>query len=96
MAAVLAPVVRSDRGWFQERHDALGWKLEVVSYDTDAAAAFQQALDLEVDYVASTGTSQAILQDQIDAAKAAGIGYFSCFDTSEPRPGREQHLDAVR
>jgi ABC-type sugar transport system substrate-binding protein len=70
---------------FKNATDALGWKLEVVSYDTDAAAAFQQALDLNVDYVASSGTSQAVLQDQIDAAKAAGIGYFSCFDTSEPQ-----------
>jgi ABC-type sugar transport system substrate-binding protein len=70
---------------FKNATDALGWKLEVVSYDTDAAAAFQQALDLKVDYVASSGTSQAVLQDQIDAAKAAGIGYFSCFDTSEPK-----------
>ena len=70
---------------FKNATDALGWKLEVVSYDTDAAAAFQQALDLNVDYVASSGTSQAVLQDQIDAAKTAGIGYFSCFDTSEPK-----------
>ena len=70
---------------FKDATDALGWKLEVVTYSTDAAAAFQQAIDLGVDYVASTGTSQAVLQDQIDAAKAAGIGYFSCFDTSEPK-----------
>ena len=70
---------------FKDATDALGWKLEVVTYSTDAAAAFQQAIDLGVDYVASTGTSEAVLQDQIDAAKAAGIGYFSCFDTSEPK-----------
>ena len=70
---------------FKDATDALGWKLEVITYSTDAAAAFQQAIDLGVDYVASTGTSQAVLQDQIDAAKAAGIGYFSCFDTSEPK-----------
>ncbi len=69
---------------FKDATDALGWKLEVVTYSTDAAAAFQQAIDLGVDYVASTGTSQAVLQDQIDAAAAAGIGYFSCFDTSPP------------
>ena len=69
---------------FKDATDALGWKLEVVTYSTDAAAAFQQAIDLGVDYVASTGTSQALLQDQIDVAAAAGIGYFSCFDTSPP------------
>ena len=70
---------------FKNATDALGWTLEVITYDTDAAAAFQQAIDLGVDYVATTGTSQAVLQDQIDAAAAAGIGYFSCFDTSEPK-----------
>ena len=69
---------------FKNATDALGWKLDVISYDTDAAAAFQQAIDSKVDYVASSGTSQAVLQAQIDAAKAAGIAYFSCFDTSEP------------
>lgn len=69
---------------FKDATEALGWNLEVVTYSTDAAAAFQQAIDLGVDYVASTGTSQAVLQDQIDAAAAAGIGYFSCFDTSPP------------
>jgi hypothetical protein len=70
---------------FENATAALGWTLEVVTYDTDAAAAFQQALDLGVDYVATTGTSQAVLQDQITAAAEAGIGYFSCFDTSEPQ-----------
>jgi ABC-type sugar transport system substrate-binding protein len=70
---------------FKNATEALGWNLEVVSYDTDAAPAFQQAIDLGVDYVATTGTSQALIQAQIDAAAAAGIGYFSCFDTSEPQ-----------
>ncbi len=70
---------------FKNATDALGWKLEVISYETDAAPAFQQAIDLGVDYVATSGTAQALIQDQIDAAKAAGIGYFSCFDTSEPK-----------
>ena len=64
--------------------DALGWKLEVITYSTDVAAAFQQAIDLGVDYVATSGTSQAVIQDQIDAAAAAGIAYFSCYDTSPP------------
>ncbi len=69
---------------FKNATDALGWTLETVSYDTDAAAAFQQAIDLGVDYIATSGTPAAILQDQIDAAAEAGIGYFSCFDNSEP------------
>ncbi len=48
--------------------ELLGWNLEVVSWDTDAAAAFQQALDQGVDYVAITGTSPALIQDQLDQA----------------------------
>ncbi len=70
---------------FKNATDALGWKLEVISYETDAAPAFQQAIDLGVDYVASSGTSQSVIQDQIDAAAKKGIAYFSCYDTSEPK-----------
>ncbi len=76
---------------FTNATDALGWKLEVITYEADPVAAFQQAIDLGVDYVATTGTSQAVIQDQIDAAKAAGIGYFSCYDTSEPK-GEENNI----
>lgn len=69
---------------FKEAVETLGWNLEVVSWSTDAAAAFQQAIDLGVDYVALTGTAPALVQDQIDAAAEAGIGFFSCFDTADP------------
>jgi ABC-type sugar transport system substrate-binding protein len=69
---------------FKEATELLGWKLEVVSWSTDAAAAFQQAIDLGVDYVAITGTAPELIQDQIDTATAAGIGFFSCFDTADP------------
>lgn len=69
---------------FEKATDLLGWQLEVVSWDTDAASAFQQALDLGVDYVAITGTAPALIQDQIDAAAEAGIPLMSCFDTADP------------
>ncbi len=69
---------------FENAAAALGWTLEVISWETDAAAAFQQAIDLGVDYVAITGTAPALIQDQIDAAAEAGIGFFSCFDTALP------------
>ncbi len=64
--------------------ETIGWNLEVISWSTDAAAAFQQAIDQGVDYVALTGTAPALVQDQIDAAAEAGIGFFSCFDTADP------------
>ncbi|CAN5435010.1 hypothetical protein BH23ACT3_BH23ACT3_00580 [soil metagenome] len=69
---------------FEEAVGLLGWNLEIVSWDTDAAAAFQQAIDLGVDYVAVTGTPPALIQTQLDAAAAAGIAFFSCFDTADP------------
>jgi ribose transport system substrate-binding protein len=69
---------------FKNAVAALGWNLEVVSWSTDAAAAFQQAIDLGVDYVAITGTAPALIQDQLDQAKEKGIPLMSCFDTAEP------------
>ena len=71
---------------FTQAAELLGWNLEVISWSTDAAAAFQQALDQGVDYVAITGTSPALIQDQLDQANAAGIPTMSCFDASEPSP----------
>ena len=79
---------------FTEAAEALGWNLEVISWSTDAAAAFQQALDQGVDYVAITGTQPALIQDQLDQANAAGIPTMSCFDAAEPSAGRLR--DAVR
>ncbi len=71
---------------FDEAAAALGWNLEVISWSTDAAAAFQQAIDQGVDYVAITGTPPALIQDQLDQANAAGILTMSCFDATEPSP----------
>jgi ABC-type sugar transport system substrate-binding protein len=71
---------------FTDAAAALGWNLEVISFATDAAPAFQQAIDQGVDYVAITGTAPALIQDQLDQATAAGIVTMSCFDASEPSP----------
>lgn len=68
---------------FEDATAALGWNLEVISWSTDAAAAFQQALDQDVDYVALTGTAEALIQDQLDQAAEQGVAFFSCYDTSE-------------
>ena len=70
---------------FQAATALLGWELEVIGIQSfDPAPGFQQALDLGVDFIAITGTPPALIQDQIDAAKAAGVGFFSCFDTTDP------------
>lgn len=72
---------------FADAVETLGWNLEVISFATDAAPAFQQALDQGVDYVAITGTAPALIQDQLDQATAAGVPVMSCFDASEPAEG---------
>ena len=70
---------------FQAATEALGWELQVIPVQSfDPAGGFQQAIDAGVDYIALTGTPAALVQDQIDAAKAAGIGFFSCYSTDEP------------
>ncbi len=71
---------------FAQAAELLGWNLEVISWSTDAAAAFQQALDQGVDYVAITGTQPELIQDQLTQANEAGIPTMSCFDTAEPAP----------
>lgn len=72
---------------FADAVETLGWNLEVISFATDAAPAFQQALDQGVDYVAITGTAPALIQDQMDQAAAAGVPVMSCFDATEPAEG---------
>ncbi|NNE72667.1 MAG: hypothetical protein HKN26_03310, partial [Acidimicrobiales bacterium] len=70
---------------FEAATDALGWELLPISVQSfDPAPGFQQAIDAGVDYVALTGTPAALVQDQIDAAAAAGIGFMSCFSTDAP------------
>ncbi len=69
---------------FEEATAALGWNLETITYTTDAASSFQQAIDQGVDYVGISGTPPALIQDQLDAANAAGIKTMSCFDATLP------------
>jgi ABC-type sugar transport system substrate-binding protein len=67
--------------------EALGWDLEIISMkSTDPGPAFQQAIDMGVDYIASTGLATAQYQPQLEAAKAAGIEVLSCFGTDDPSP----------
>lgn len=77
----------SFRPGFEAATDLLGWDLEVISVSSfDPAAGFQQALDLGADFISITGTPPALVQDQIDAAKAAGVGIFSCYEITDPEP----------
>lgn len=77
---------------FEEATALLGWNLEVIGVQSfDPAPGFEQAIALGVDYIAITGTPPALVQDQIDAAAAAGIAFFSCFDTTDPA-GEENNI----
>lgn len=70
---------------FEEATAALGWDLKVIPVGSfTPQEAFQQAIDAKVDFVAITGTPAATIQAQIDAAKAAGIGFGSCYSTDRP------------
>jgi ribose transport system substrate-binding protein len=70
---------------FKDATAALGWDLKVIPVGSfTPQEAFQQAIDAKVDFVAITGTPAATIQPQIDAAKAAGIGFGSCYSTDRP------------
>jgi ribose transport system substrate-binding protein len=65
--------------------DALGWDLTTISLDTaNPGAAFQQALDAGVDYIALTGVPLAAIEEQVAAAQEAGVPVFECFSTDDP------------
>ncbi len=66
---------------------ALGWEVVTIPASSgDQGPAVQQALDAGVDYIAHTGSPLATAEEQIAAAQAAGVGYYSCYSTDIPDP----------
>jgi ribose transport system substrate-binding protein len=64
---------------------ALGWDLIVIPASSGAQGpAIQQALDQGADYIAHTGSPLATAQAEMDAAKAKGVPYASCYSTDDP------------
>ena len=64
---------------------ALGWDLIVIPASSGAQGpAIQQALDQGADYIAHTGSPLATAQAEMDAAKAKGVPYASCYSTDLP------------
>ena len=64
---------------------ALGWDLIVIPATSGAQGpAIQQALDQGADYIAHTGSPLATAQAEMDAAKAKGVPYASCYSTDDP------------
>lgn len=69
----------------EEALDALGWELTVITYDAAApGAAFQQAIDAGVDYIATSGLPLAAIEEQVTQAAAAGIPIFEVYSTDAP------------
>ena len=72
---------------FEDATAALGWDLVVIPANSaDQGPAIQQALDQGVDFIAHTGSPLATAEEQIAAAKDAGVGYYSCYSTDIPDP----------
>jgi hypothetical protein len=71
---------------------ALGWDLKVISMKSgEPAPAFQQAIDANVNFIASSGLNYALYKDQAAAAKAKGIKTVSCYDSATP-PSEEKNV----
>lgn len=72
---------------FKDATAALGWELIVIPAASGAQGpAIQQALDQGADFIAHTGSPLATAEEQIAAAKEAGVGYYSCYSTDVPDP----------
>lgn len=82
------PAIAALTPGFKAATDALGWDLEVVSYDpADAqgpSAAMQTAVEAGADYIAISGQPIPALGEGLDAAKRAGIPVINMFSTDEP------------
>ena len=72
---------------FKDATKALGWDVVTIPLDqTGPASAFQQAIDAKVDFIVSTAQSAPLITEQLAAAKAAGIPFFSLFSDDVPNP----------
>jgi ribose transport system substrate-binding protein len=70
---------------FVDATNALGWELIVIPADSFAQGpAIQQALNAGANYIAHTGSPLATADEEIAAAKAAGVPYASCYSTDDP------------
>ena len=71
---------------------ALGWDLKIISMKSgEPAPAFQQAIDANVNFIASSGLSLSLYKDQAIAAKAKGIKILSCYEAGTP-PSEEKNV----
>jgi ribose transport system substrate-binding protein len=88
------PACQVNNEFFTAAAEALGWKVELITYTFAApGAAFQQAIDSGVDYIATSGVALAQIEEQVALAEAQGIPIFECYSTDVPA-GEENNLYA--
>ncbi|GAA4821083.1 sugar ABC transporter substrate-binding protein [Nocardioides caeni] len=81
-------------GFLEDAVSTFGWEFTAINAPaTDFGSAVQQAIDLDVDYIAGTGSDIATFKTAFDAAEEAGIPYFSCYSSDVPA-GPENNLYA--
>ena len=72
---------------FEAATAALGWDLEVINFPSATPGqAVQEAIQEGVDFMAITGSPRALYEQELKAAKAAGIPVISCNSTDPPDP----------
>jgi ribose transport system substrate-binding protein len=81
---------------FQSAAAALGWKLDVIPFDsTSPEAGFQQAIDTGAKYIAITGTTEATIAPQLAEAKAHGVKVFSCYANDPVDPANDLYFQCA-
>lgn len=69
----------------EEAAEAIGFNLEIISVDpVNPAPAYQQAIDIKPDAILAIGVGAAQIEDQLEAAKEAGIPVILSDGTDEP------------
>jgi ribose transport system substrate-binding protein len=88
------PACQVNNEFFTAAAEALGWEVELITYSFAApGAAFQQAIDSGVDYIATSGVALAQIEEQVALAEEQGIPIFECYSTDVPA-GEENNLYA--
>jgi ribose transport system substrate-binding protein len=86
------PSCQDNEAYLQDAMDALGWDLTITTYDSaNPGSAFQQAIDSDVDYIATSGLPLSAFEEQMARAKDAGIPVFEVYSTDIPA-GEDNNL----
>lgn len=86
------PSCQDNEPYLQDALDALGWDLDITTYDSSSpGSAFQQAIDSGADYIVTSGLPLSAIEEQMTQAQEAGIPIFEVYSTDVPA-GEENNL----